>query len=131
MAERVVLHPAWREPDPGDPELERLFGSVPEAGGRVMRVVVCFEAEDRCRIVTVFLDPDADAAHARPCEGRIESSSEVAPGIIVDWSEDDRPLGLEVLNVRGRVGRSDPVSFVAGLVEGLVVTRLDRAEAAE
>ena len=83
------------------------------------------------KILRFSFDPDVDAAYARLCEGEIESSSEIAPGLIVDWSNDDRPLGLEVLNVRRRTEAGDPRSFVAGLVEGLFATRLDHAEAAE
>ena len=57
--ERIVEGPAFQQPDPEDPELVRLFGPVPERGGRFLRVVVSFESEVRCRVVTVHLDRKA------------------------------------------------------------------------
>ncbi len=57
--ERVVRAPSAWEPDPGDPDLIRLFGRVPERGDRMLRVVLCMEAGTRCRIITVHLDRNA------------------------------------------------------------------------
>lgn len=53
--ERCVALPALRQRDPGDAALERLFISVPEFGGRVLRVVVNTTV-DPWRIVSVFFD---------------------------------------------------------------------------
>lgn len=52
---RCVEAPALRECDPGDAELERLFISVPECEGRVLRVVVNTRV-DPWRVVSVFFD---------------------------------------------------------------------------
>jgi hypothetical protein len=41
--------------DPAHPEVERRFRTVPERGGRVLRVVVV-ETSEEIRIVTAFLD---------------------------------------------------------------------------
>ena len=79
----------------------------------------------------VRFDPEADAAYIRLAEGNIDSSSEVAPGLIIDWSVTDEPLGLEVLYVASRLKGADIDSFMAGLVEGLFATKAVRAEAAE
>ncbi|MCZ8146555.1 MAG: DUF4258 domain-containing protein [Roseomonas sp.] len=35
----AVFHPDWSEPDPRDPALTRSFRAIPDAGGRVLRVV--------------------------------------------------------------------------------------------
>jgi hypothetical protein len=38
--ERSLDTPEWREPDPADAALERLYRRIPEREGRVLRVVV-------------------------------------------------------------------------------------------
>lgn len=53
-----VRSPEWREPDPTDPALERRFRSVPERGGRILRVV-CGENDATITVVTAFLDRKA------------------------------------------------------------------------
>jgi hypothetical protein len=40
--EATATDPEWREPDSGDPAVERRFAHISEAGGRVLRVV-CVE----------------------------------------------------------------------------------------
>ena len=57
--ERIVNHPEWREPEPSDAALERLFGTIEEMGGRVLRVVVLPISPAKCRIVTAFFDRGA------------------------------------------------------------------------
>ena len=37
--QEAVLSPDWSEPDPRDPALTRSFRVIPDAGGRVLRVV--------------------------------------------------------------------------------------------
>ena len=54
--QRTIDGPDFQTQDLNDPTLQRLFRSIPERGGRMMRVVVCFETETRCRVVTVHLD---------------------------------------------------------------------------
>lgn len=51
-------------------------------------------------------DREADAASLRIAEGQIDGSEEVAPGIILDFSEDDRLLGIEVLSASRRLPAS-------------------------
>lgn len=82
--------------------------------------------------MTTFLDirfdPEADAAYVRLSEGGVDSTSELAPGLIVDWSASEKPVGLEILYVQRRIGRSDLHSYVAGLIEGLFASRRQAAE---
>jgi Domain of unknown function (DUF4258) len=56
--ERTVRDPEWSRPDPRRPGVERRFRTIPEFGGRVLRVA-CLETNDEIRIVTVFFDRDA------------------------------------------------------------------------
>jgi hypothetical protein len=53
--ERTVRNPEWRGPNLGDQAVERRFRSVPERGGRFLRVV-CVETEQEIRILSAFLD---------------------------------------------------------------------------
>ncbi|MPR11847.1 DUF4258 domain-containing protein [Microvirga tunisiensis] len=53
--ERTVLEPEATEPDPKHPERVRVFCTVPERDGRVLRVVYVPEGETY-RIITLFLD---------------------------------------------------------------------------
>lgn len=43
------------------------------------------------------MDHEADALYLALAEGRASRSEEVAPGIIVDYDEQDRIVGVEVL----------------------------------
>ena len=52
---RLVSEPELRIRDPNDVEVERLFGRIPERGGRVLRVAVNTQATP-WRIVSVFFD---------------------------------------------------------------------------
>ncbi len=53
--ERALETPGLRQPDPDDPAVERLFRSIPEFGGRVLRVAVNTQVEP-WRVVRVFFD---------------------------------------------------------------------------
>lgn len=53
--ELAARAPAWREDEPGHPEVERRFRAVPDRGGRILRVAVV-ETDMEIRIVTAFLD---------------------------------------------------------------------------
>ena len=56
--EKAVREPERRESDPDDPEVERRYRTIPERGGRTIRVA-CVENEQEIRIVTAFLDRKA------------------------------------------------------------------------
>ncbi len=53
--ERTLATPALREPDPGDPALERRYLPIPERDGRVLRVIVDPSVVPM-RVVSVFFD---------------------------------------------------------------------------
>jgi len=51
------------------------------------------------------VDREADAIYLRLADGKIVESEQVAPGIIVDFDNQERVVGLEVLNVSKRAPR--------------------------
>ena len=53
--ERAVFEPEWQEIDPRDPAVIRRFTTVPERGGRIVRVALV-ESATEIRILTAFLD---------------------------------------------------------------------------
>lgn len=53
--ERVVASVELRVPDPGDSDVERFYGRVPERGDRVLRVAVNTSASP-WQVVSVFFD---------------------------------------------------------------------------
>jgi uncharacterized protein YuzE len=67
----------------------------------------------------IEFDDEADAAYVRI--GSIARTTEVADGILVDFDSRGEMLGVEVLDVHGRVGAGDKVSCLNGLVAGLRV----------
>ncbi|MGE3987988.1 DUF4258 domain-containing protein [Pseudorhodoplanes sp.] len=56
--ESAARNPDWTEPEPKDRALQRRFKSVPEAQGRILRVV-CAETETTIRIISVMFDRNA------------------------------------------------------------------------
>ncbi|MDB9423019.1 DUF2283 domain-containing protein [Microcystis aeruginosa] len=47
-------------------------------------------------------DQAANAAYIRRFEGKVIDSEEVAPGIVYDYDETDRIVGIEILGVKQR-----------------------------
>jgi uncharacterized protein YuzE len=45
-------------------------------------------------------DPDANAAYIRFGSAKIVESEEVAPGVVLDFDENGRIVGMELLNAR-------------------------------
>jgi uncharacterized DUF497 family protein len=56
--ESAVTEPDWCEPDPKDPEVERRFRTIEEAGGRILRIV-CVETETEIRVIAALFDRNA------------------------------------------------------------------------
>lgn len=56
--EEAVRNPAWIEPDPFDPEVERRFRPVAAFGDRVLRVAVV-ETATAIRVISAFFDRGA------------------------------------------------------------------------
>lgn len=53
------------------------------------------------------VDHEADALYLTLGEGRANRSEEVAPGIIVDYDDQDRIVGIEVLYLTKRVPEAE------------------------
>jgi hypothetical protein len=64
-AERILAAPEWEEPDPAGPPTKRAFGAIPEARGKILRVVYTELAGEK-RVVTVFFDRRAKKPGATP-----------------------------------------------------------------
>ena len=47
-------------------------------------------------------DRAANAAYIRRFEGKVINSEELAPGIVYDYDETDRVVGIEILGVKQR-----------------------------
>jgi uncharacterized protein YuzE len=55
----------------------------------------------------VRTDEAADALYIRLEESAIIESEEVSPGVILDFDESGRVIGIEILNVRERLPGAD------------------------
>ena len=62
--ERTAREPEWTEPDPKDAEVERRSRTIPEFGGRRLRVAVV-ETPTSIRVISVHFDRRATRRHAR------------------------------------------------------------------
>jgi uncharacterized protein YuzE len=49
------------------------------------------------------IDKETNTLYLRLDESRIVDSEEVKPGVILDYDENENVVGIEILNVRGRV----------------------------
>lgn len=58
-------------------------------------------------------DKDANALYVRFSERRIVESEEVRPGLIVDFDDQGRIVGLEMLDARTRLPEDALASLVA------------------
>lgn len=48
------------------------------------------------------VDPEADALYLRLDDSRIRDSEEVAPGIVLDYNEQNQVVGIEILGISKR-----------------------------
>lgn len=55
----------------------------------------------------IKLDKDSDALYFRLDENRIVESEEVKPGVILDFDENDKVVGVEFLGVSGRATKDE------------------------
>jgi uncharacterized protein YuzE len=53
----------------------------------------------------MILDKDSDALYFRLNENQIVDSEEIKPGVIVDYDDNDRIVGVEFLNISTRAGK--------------------------
>lgn len=49
------------------------------------------------------IDKETNTFYLRLDESKIVDSEEVKPGVILDYDENENVVGIEILNVRGRV----------------------------
>ncbi|UOM36285.1 DUF2283 domain-containing protein [Acuticoccus sp. I52.16.1] len=61
---------------------------------------------------TITYDPEADAAYITLSSARVLESEEVRPGVVFDYDDTDRIVGIEVLGARGKLG-ADTLAGVA------------------
>jgi uncharacterized protein YuzE len=80
------------------------------------------------RIKSISIDAEADAAYVSLLGDPVARTEEVGEGIIIDYGADGRPVGVEILSVRQRVGSGEAHSYLKGLVEGLLVPGREAAE---
>jgi uncharacterized DUF497 family protein len=56
--EDTARNPDWTEPEPKDMTLQRRFRAIPQAEGRILRVV-CAETETTIRLISAMFDRNA------------------------------------------------------------------------
>jgi uncharacterized protein YuzE len=59
----------------------------------------------------VKVDTKSDALYFRLDESRIVESEEVRPGVILDYDEQDRVVGVEFLNISSRAKAEELTSI--------------------
>jgi len=55
----------------------------------------------------IKVDKDSDALYFRLDESRIVESEEVRPGVILDFDENDRVVGVEFLGISSRATKEE------------------------
>jgi len=55
----------------------------------------------------ITYDPGVDILYIRLREGHIEESDEVTPGMIVDYGEDGKAMGIEILDASQLLGSKE------------------------
>ncbi|HEX8662902.1 MAG TPA: DUF2283 domain-containing protein [Beijerinckiaceae bacterium] len=78
--------------------------------------------------VRISFDKEADAAYLTLSDAAVAETDEVADGIHIDYDAAKRPVGIEVLSVRRRLGGGDLDSYLRGLAEGLLASSRQAAE---
>ena len=53
----------------------------------------------------IILDKESDALYFRLDENRIVDSEEIKPGVIIDYDENDRVIGVEFMNISTRASK--------------------------
>lgn len=55
----------------------------------------------------VKVDRDSDALYFRLDDSRIVDSEEIKPGVVLDYDQDDRVVGVEFLGISKRATREE------------------------
>ena len=82
----------------------------------------------RTQVLSISYDEEADAAYVALVGTLVERTEEVADDILIDYDAQDRPVGIEVLSVKQRLGTGDLRSYLRGLAEGLLAPKRQAAE---
>ena len=63
-------------------------------------------------MIKTSYDPAADAMFIwiAPESAKVADTAEVAPGIILDYDESGRVIGIEVLDLQSRIHRETPIA---------------------
>jgi uncharacterized protein YuzE len=59
----------------------------------------------------IILDKENDTLYFRLDEAKVIDSEEIKPGVIVDYDENDRVVGVEFLNISSRASKEQLNSF--------------------
>ncbi len=51
---------------------------------------------------TIRYDPVVDAGYIKIAVGKYDESEEIAPGIILDYSTENQPIGIEIIGTHNR-----------------------------
>lgn len=62
------------------------------------------------------IDQEADALYLRLTDGKIIESEQIAPGVVVDFDQRNRIVGVEVLALSKRVSKSRSLKLTAAPV---------------
>jgi len=60
----------------------------------------------------IKIDKEADALYFRLDESRIVESEEVQPGVVLDYDDDNRVVGVEFLGVSTRASKEELSSLL-------------------
>lgn len=63
--------------------------------------------------MNIQYDPEVDALYVRLSERKIIESEEVQPGIVLDFDEEGKVVGVEVLNASRRESGTPPLKQAA------------------
>ncbi len=63
--------------------------------------------------MNIEYDPDIDALYVRLTDRKIIDSEEVQPGIVLDFDETGKVVGVEVLNASKRESPPEPLKAAA------------------
>lgn len=80
------------------------------------------------RNLSVSVDLAADAAYVALSDATVARTDEAGEGIMIDYDADGRPVGVEILSVKSRIGKNEPNSYLRGLAEGVLASGRQAAE---
>ena len=67
-----------------------------------------FRPCDERQSVKLHVDQQADALYLRLDDSRIVESEEVSPGVVLDYDEQNRVVGVEILEISKRAPQLNP-----------------------